>query len=120
MPSKQAEHELITIPISHYCEKARWALDRAGVPFRERAHLQVLHWWPVRRAGGRWTAPVLVCPDGRALPDSSDILSFADAEGARLFPAGSEEVRVLEREFDDRLGPHGRRWMYHSMRGRPQ
>ena len=30
---------LITIPISHYCEKARWALDRAGVAYRERAHL---------------------------------------------------------------------------------
>jgi hypothetical protein len=22
---------LVTIPISHFCEKARWALDRAGV-----------------------------------------------------------------------------------------
>ena len=24
---------LITIPISHYCEKARWALDRAALPY---------------------------------------------------------------------------------------
>jgi len=22
---------LVTIPISHYCEKARWALERAGL-----------------------------------------------------------------------------------------
>ena len=26
---------LITIPISHYCEKARWALERAEIPYRE-------------------------------------------------------------------------------------
>ena len=26
---------LITIAFSHYCEKARWALDRAGIVFEE-------------------------------------------------------------------------------------
>jgi len=25
---------LLTIPISHFCEKARWALERAGLVFR--------------------------------------------------------------------------------------
>ena len=30
---------LITISFSHYCEKARWALDRCGIEFRERANL---------------------------------------------------------------------------------
>jgi glutathione S-transferase len=115
--------DLITIPISHYCEKARWALDRAGIAYRERAHLQVIHWVAVRRAGGGMTAPVLVC-DGRVFPDSSDIVEFADARTPaerRLFPADPElaaEVRALERDFDARLGPHGRRWMYNEIRGR--
>ena len=54
---------LVTIPISHYCEKARWALDRAGIRYRERAHLQVIHRFVVRRAGGGTTAPVLICGD---------------------------------------------------------
>ena len=113
---------LVTIPISHYCEKARWALERAGVPYRERAHVQGIHRVAVRRAGGRETAPVLVCGD-RLLADSADILAFADerAEPARRLypedPAAAAEVRVLEREFDERLGPHGRRWMYDRMRG---
>lgn len=111
---------LITIPISHYCEKARWALDRAGVAYRERAHLQVLHWLPVRRAGGKWTAPVLVCGD-RALADSADIVDAADAQAPpdrRLFPEdaeGAAEVRSLQRDFDTRLGPEGRRWMYQAL-----
>ena len=114
---------LITIPISHYCEKARWALDRAGVRYRERPHLQLVHWVAVRRAGGGRTAPVLVCGE-RVLADSADILDEADArapEGRRLYPddeTDAAEVRGLEREFDERLGPHGRLWMYDALRGR--
>src|SRR4051812_21755130 len=79
---------LITIPISHYCEKARWALERADVTYRERAHLQVLHWIPVNRAGGRKTAPVLVWGD-RVFADSAEIVAEASAKAApdrRLFP----------------------------------
>jgi glutathione S-transferase len=118
-----APRVLITIPISHYCEKARWALDRAGVEYQERAHLQLFHWVAVRRAGGGKTAPVLVDGD-RVLADSAEIVEEADAAAAperRLFPedpALAAEARRLERDFDLRLGPHGRRWMYNGLRGR--
>jgi glutathione S-transferase len=114
--------ELITIPISHFCEKARWGLDRAGVPYRERAHVQGFHRFAVKRAGGGLTAPVLVW-DGRVLPDSSDILEAVDGEAPaelRLYPEGegkAAEVRALEDEFDEGLGPEGRRWMYFELRG---
>jgi glutathione S-transferase len=114
---------LITIPISHYCEKARWALDRAGISYRERAHLQVLHWIPVTRAGGKKTAPVLVWGD-RVFADSADIVEEASAKappGRGLFPAdpaAAAEARALQRDFDVGLGPEGRRWMYHGLRGR--
>ncbi len=114
---------LITIPISHFCEKARWALERAGVDYEERAHLQVIHWFAVRRAGGGGkTVPVLVCGD-MVLSESADILAFADARmpaDARLYPDDAQEagaVRALEHDFDERLGPDGRRWMYEHMRG---
>jgi glutathione S-transferase len=114
---------LITIPISHYCEKARWALDRVGVNYQERAHLQVLHWIPVARAGGRKTAPVLVWGD-RVFADSAEIVEEASAKappGRGLFPddpAAAAEVRELQRDFDAHLGPEGRRWMYYCLRGR--
>jgi glutathione S-transferase len=114
---------LITIPISHYCEKARWALDRAGVRYRERPHLQLIHWLAVRRAGGGRTAPVLVCGD-RVLADSAEIVAEADTrapDARRLYPddpAAADEARELEREFDERLGPQGRLWMYDALRGR--
>lgn len=114
---------LITIPISHYCEKARWALDRAGVTYKEQAHLQLLHWIPVARAGGKKTAPVLVWGD-RVFADSAEIVEEASAQappGRGLFPedpAEAAEVRSMQRDFDARLGPEGRRWMYNSLRGR--
>jgi len=114
---------LITIPISHYCEKARWALDRAGLAYTEKAHLQVIHRFAVRRAGGGLTAPVLVCPEG-VLPESEEILGYADARMAaedRIYPddpTAAAEVRALERDFDENLGPHGRLWMYFRLRGR--
>lgn len=114
---------LITIPISHFCEKARWALDRAGIAFEERAHLQVLHWLPAKRAGGGTTVPVLVCGE-TVLTESADILSWADARApaaVRLYPddpALSSAIRALERDFDERLGPQGRLWLYDNMRGR--
>jgi glutathione S-transferase len=117
------DNVLITIPISHFCEKARWALDRAGVPYRERPHLQVIHRFVVRRAGGGTTAPVLIWGD-RVLPDSTDILEAVDAQAPaerRLYPeepGAAAEVRALEEDFDARLGPEGRRWMYYGLRGR--
>ena len=44
---------LVTIPISHYCEKARWALDRAGIPYREERHVQGIHRIVARLVGRR-------------------------------------------------------------------
>jgi glutathione S-transferase len=114
---------LITIPISHYCEKARWALDWAGIGYQEKAHLQIFHWVAVRRAGGGKTAPVLVWGD-RVLADSADIVEEASAHAPpdrRLFPDDpliAAEARELQRDFDTRLGPEGRRWMYNGIRGR--
>lgn len=114
---------LITIPISHYCEKARWALDRAGIAYRERAHLQVLHWIPIARAGGNKTAPVLVWGD-RVFADSAEIVEEAGAKAPPdrgLYPddpAAAAEARTLQDDFDARLGPEGRRWMYDALRGR--
>jgi glutathione S-transferase len=114
---------LITIPISHYCEKARWALDRAGIDYRERAHLQIIHWVPVARAGGRKTAPVLVWGD-RVFADSAEIVEEVSARARpdrALFPdapAAAAEVRALQHDFDETLGPEGRRWMYFQIRGR--
>ena len=109
-----APARLVTIPISHFCEKARWGLDRAGIAYREERHIQVLHRVASRRAGGRGTVPVLVTGEG-VFAQSADILAYADRHGARLYPddpALRAEVTALERGFDADLGPEARRWAY--------
>jgi glutathione S-transferase len=113
---------LVTIPISHYCEKARWALDRAGIEYVEESHIQAIHRFATRRAGGGLTAPVLVCADG-ALADSTDILAWADARSTppALYPESPDraaEVRRLEDYFDTHLGPQSRCWLYQQLRER--
>jgi glutathione S-transferase len=114
------ELRLVTIPISHYCEKARWALDRAGIPFREERHVQAVHRIAARRAGGGSTVPVLVTPDD-VIGESEEILAWVDARtapGHRLRPADpaeQEESDRLCRRFDEVLGPRGRRLMYVHM-----
>jgi glutathione S-transferase len=111
---------LITIPISHYCEKARWALDRAELEYTEERHIQGVHRVLARRAGGGQTVPVLVIPEG-VLAESEQIVAYADEslpEELRLFPADQalrREVESLSRWLDAGLGPEGRRLMYAHM-----
>lgn len=116
---------LITIPISHYCEKARWGLARAGIPYREERHVQGIHRLAARRAGGGSTVPVLVTPHG-VIGESAEILAWVDRRTApqrRLFPAEPAEraeVELLCTRFDEELGPKGRRLMYvHLLQDRP-
>jgi glutathione S-transferase len=119
-PSTDGPRILVTIPISHFCEKARWALDRAGVGYTEKRHIQLGHIAAVKRAGGGMTAPVLRTSEG-VFDESSAIVRYADEHVAaerRLYPAEPaehEEVVALERNFDAVLGPEGRRWLYHEV-----
>lgn len=119
-------HTLITIPFSPYNEKARWALQRFGIAFRERGYMPMLHVpavaWATRmgrhgksdRVSSRLSTPVLVTASGERLCDSQDIVRWADHEAATpqttLYP--NDDVAVLEKEFDNGLGAHARRIAY--------
>lgn len=100
---------LITIPFSHYCEKARWALDHCRIAYDEDGHLPLFHYLASRRAGGGRTVPIVVDGD-TVLGDSTDIVAWADARaGAGLT---NPEALALEDDFDRELGPATRRWAY--------
>jgi glutathione S-transferase len=103
---------LITIPFSHYCEKARWALDACRVAYEEDGHLPLFHYIALR---GRKSVPVLVTEE-RRLTDSTDIVAWADAKKpGTLIPADTrvrDEALALEDDFDRGFGPATRRWAY--------
>ena len=118
MSEDTARAILITIPLSHYCEKARWALDRIALPYREEPHAPLLHRLATKRNDGG-SVPVLVHGSSRFI-DSTDILVHADAiSGGNLLyprdPALRRAVDALEEQFDTQLGPHTRRWAYEQL-----
>jgi len=106
---------LITIPFSHYCEKARWALERCGIAYEEDGHLPIFHYLANRFAGAKRTVPVVIAGDTR-VTDSTEIIAWADQQKpGTLIPentAQREEALTLEDELDNHLGPATRRWAY--------
>ena len=122
MPASQ--FRLITIPMSHYCEKARWGLERLGLKYHEERHLQCFHYprtyWVSRGAN----VPVLI--DGnKVIADSTNILKHLDQYAEpdkRLYPEDLTEcaqVDALEELFDEVLGIESRRCVYHHFINRP-
>jgi glutathione S-transferase len=99
---------LITIPFSHYCEKARWAADYVGFAYEEDGYIPGQHILPMRLAGGK-TVPVLVT-DGGTYADSTDILAFLDTVAPadrKLYPADAAaraEVMAFEKTCSEDLG----------------
>ncbi|MGE0526661.1 MAG: glutathione S-transferase family protein [Bdellovibrionales bacterium] len=111
---------LITIPVSHYCEKARWALEWSGVPYVEVKHLQGFHYLYSYRVVRSPFVPILKTPT-QILADSTDIIRWCDSQAPsqrKLLPKDPElraQVDQLEEYFDEKLGVAGRLWMYTFM-----
>ena len=102
------------IKVSHYNEKARWALDYKRVPHKRRAPLPLFGSTPAALLmTGRPTFPI-VRLDGRAIGDSTRIVEALEARYPTppLYPADpAERARALELEdfFDEQLAPYVRR-----------
>jgi glutathione S-transferase len=108
---------LVTIPFSHFCEKARWALDQAALAYVEEPHAPMLAWAPAVTASGQRQVPVLVPVDAAAVTGSTNILRWADArrkdDVAPLWPEDMDrELTTYVAELDRALGPAARRVGY--------
>ncbi|MBF2014621.1 MAG: glutathione S-transferase [Rivularia sp. T60_A2020_040] len=116
MQNQQKPFRLITIPVSHYCEKVRWTLDILKLPYIEEPHMPPFYRFATSKVGGA-TVPVLVTED-KVFTDSTDILQYLDSispNDAKLYPIDSQqrqEVEELEELFDEQLGTAIRSWAY--------
>jgi glutathione S-transferase len=108
--------------LSHYSEKARWALDHKQIPHRRRAapapglHIPAAIWLT---RGESQTFPVLEI-DGRAIGDSTEIIAALEQRFPErpLYPEDPEQRRralELEDFFDEELGPHTRLLAFHEL-----
>lgn len=123
--------ELLTIPFSHYNDRARWALAHHGVAVRERRFLPGFHAIGVRRAtrpenrrgdrtGSPLATPVLVTDDGEVLPSSGEILAWVDERfgtpETTLYPEPHREaIAELEAPLHDVVGVATRRIAYYHL-----
>jgi glutathione S-transferase len=108
------------IEISHFNEKARWALAYKGVEHRRRAptpgaHMVVALWLTRGRSK---TFPLLQL-DGEAIGDSTEIIAALERRfpDPPLYPDDPDELRralELEDFFDEELGPHLRLFAFHE------
>jgi glutathione S-transferase len=115
---------LITIPVSHYCEKTRWALTRFQIPFVEERHMPPFHRFATRQlvkpsrsedrpeternmssinrfigqqTGGQ-SVPILITP-AETLKNSDEILRYVDAMAPhelKLYPTNPEHRQQVE------------------------
>jgi glutathione S-transferase len=96
------------IPLSHFNEKVRWALDYKRIAHRRKvlgADYLIRAW----RATGRGTLPILFL-DGRAIGDSTRIIAALEQRHPEppLYPgdaAARQQALALEDHFDEQLGP---------------
>ena len=118
--------ELVHVPVSHFSEKARWALDYKQVPHVRRWPWGGLH--PLvsllLTRGRHHTVPVLLI-DGEAVGDSTAVIRRLEElyPQPALYPADRAERRralALEDFFDEELGPYIRRMAYHYLTHDPE
>jgi len=107
---------LYQFPFSHYCEKARWALDYKGVPYRAVNLLPSYHRRTVGKLAPKTCVPVLR-DGGTIVQDSSAIIDYLDVRypNPSLTPPGPNAARhALEWEeyLDEEIGVTLRLWFY--------
>lgn len=107
---------LYQFPISHYCEKARWALDYKGLDYTSKNLLPGVHIVVLKKIARRTSVPVLV--DGETvIQNSADIIDYLDRcyPDKSLTPADAslmEEASEWEHYVDKEVGVHLRRYFY--------
>jgi glutathione S-transferase len=115
--------ELYQFPISHYCEKIRWALDYKGLDYNKINWLPGLHLRSAKKIAPTSNVPILK-QGGTIIQGSAQIIDYLDAtfpEHALGFedPHLNAQAKEWERFADEHIGPHTRRIIYHDLLNYP-
>lgn len=124
-------NKLVTIPFSHYSERARWALEHCKIPFVEKTYFPVFHMIgtileggfnaakPMDRHSTKFSVPLFIPAESEGIRCSGKIVEWANShrspDVASLYPEDQEEKKKMKEQEDhwsDYLGPHVRRVAY--------
>ena len=108
---------LYQFPISHFCEKARWALDYKELEHKKVTLLPGLHVRKTKKVAGKSNVPLLNHGDNN-IQGSTNIIDYLDLkfDWNMLTPGDPEQKKqALEWETfaDKNLGPQVRLVIYH-------
>lgn len=109
---------LYVFAISHFCEKARWALDHFDVPYAARNVAPGQHAALAARLRAPETSlPLLTTPDRRVIQGADEILRWAESvkgPDAATLQSDARETDAQVRRLEDVLGRHIGRHYYSS------
>ncbi len=108
--------KLYVFAISHYCEKARWALDYCGIAYQPQHCMIGMNRNIAKKLGAASRSLPFLATDNGVIAGSSAILDWAEAyraEGRHSLSGESpDEIRAMEKRLDDKIGVHIRRYYY--------
>jgi glutathione S-transferase len=113
----QSKARLITFGISHYCERARWALDWHGIPYEEIGWPPGWHLVMAKRCGAKATTLPIVLDGETVIQDSGVIIDWAESRAedpTRSLAARGNlaEAQEIEQRANGIIGVHVRRLAY--------
>lgn len=107
---------LYLFAISHYCEKARWALDHFDIAYQPRYVIPGLNRVIAKKIGASSGSLPFMQAGDDVVAGSSAIIDWGESHRDQSRPslAGDDaaSVRDLEKRLDDVLGVHVRRYYY--------
>jgi glutathione S-transferase len=116
--------EFYQLPISHYCEKVRFALDYKGLDYKVRNILPARHRLTTTKVGRGTSVPV-ISHKGNGVQGSEKIISYLDENFPErpLTPADPDrraEAIAWERWLDAEVGTDVRLLSYHAILQHPE
>ena len=115
--------KLLIFPHSHFCEKARWALDYKDINYKPVAIMPGTHPITVRRHARDTTVPVLL-DDNDAIQGSSQIIDYLDRKypSLSLTPENVDDRQTcmeIEHAMDEKIGVRIRQIFYFRLYADP-
>ena len=112
--------KLYQFPLSHYCEKVRWALEYKGLEYERVNLVPGPHFGTVKKLQVKDTTVPILDDSGHLVQNSSDIITYLDEKYPEklLTPTNTEDAKsALEWEFylDKQIGVNLRRCGYHIL-----